>query len=99
MRPPKVRRPRSQRHDTVIRSRRLRPDTVESHGALDGRHYTVDEIAEAWKISRDKARRLFQNEPGVLVLDNRGGLPRRRYRTLRIPDAVAERVYRRLLNK
>ena len=75
-------------------------DTEEkTTGLAGGHHYTVDEIAEAWKLSRDKVRRLFENEPGVLVLDNRGALSRRRYRTLRIPDSVAERVYRRLQNK
>lgn len=63
------------------------------------RHYTVDEIGEAWKLSRDKVRRLFQNEPDVLVLENRGSFSKRRYRTLRIPESVAARVYRRLLKR
>lgn len=35
------------------------------------RHYTVAEVSEAWNLSADKVRRLFQDEPGVLVLENR----------------------------
>jgi hypothetical protein len=65
---------------------------------IEDRFYTVAEIAEVWKLSQDKARRLFENEPGVLVLENRGIVSRRRYRTLRIPESVFQRVYRRLLN-
>ncbi|MGA2072569.1 MAG: hypothetical protein ABSH52_03620 [Terriglobia bacterium] len=63
------------------------------------RFYTVAEIGEAWKLSPDKVRRLFQDEPGVLVLENRGIVSRRRYRTLRIPECVLERVTRRLSNR
>ena len=63
-------------------------------------HYTIGEIAEMWKLSEDAVRRLFQDEPGVLVLG--GGnvsRSRRRYTTLRIPASVVERVHRRLLNE
>lgn len=72
---------------------------VELLTAIGERHYTVDEIAKLWKLSRDKVRRLFENEPGVLVLENRSAFSKRRYRTLRIPESVAERVYRRLLKR
>jgi hypothetical protein len=60
-------------------------------------HYTVAEIAEKWKLSEDAVRRLFEKEPGVLILgrDDRAG-GRRRYTTLRIPESVASRVHRRL---
>lgn len=84
---------------------RVGPLSLESKTAIDlpaavgERHYTVDEIAEAWKLSRDKVRRLFEDEPGVLVLENRSPFSKRRYRTLRIPESVAERVYRRLLKR
>lgn len=61
------------------------------------RHYAVAEIAAMWNLSPDKVRRLFENEPGVVVLGeeapNRG---KRRYRTLLIPESVLERVHRRL---
>lgn len=89
-------------------------DTIEHHAPIEGRpganirplplalaeaHFTPDEIATAWKLSADKVRRLFENEPGVVVLENRRSFGRRRYRTLRISASVAERVYRRLLKR
>jgi hypothetical protein len=61
------------------------------------RHYSPAEVAELWNLSVDSVRKLFENEPGVLVLGNaapRRG--RRSYTTLRIPEHVLERVHRRL---
>jgi hypothetical protein len=61
------------------------------------RHYTVAEIATMWNLSSDAARRMFENEQGVLVLgDNHLSSRKRRYTTLRIPASVVERVHRRL---
>jgi hypothetical protein len=61
------------------------------------RHYTPAEVAGMWKLSIDMVRRLFEGESGVLVIRN-GGLTqrKRRYRTLRIPQSVVDRVHRRL---
>jgi transcriptional regulator GlxA family with amidase domain len=61
-------------------------------------HYSAAQIAEAWGISVDTIRRLFEREPGVLVIEPSQGrvTRRRRYRTLRIPASVAERVHRRM---
>lgn len=60
-------------------------------------HYTVAEIAEKWKLSEDAVRRLFEKEPGILVLGSVGRTSgRRRYTTLRIPESVAVRVHQRL---
>ena len=36
------------------------------------RHYTVDELAELWGMSDDFVRRLFLNEPGVVVFFKTG---------------------------
>jgi hypothetical protein len=61
------------------------------------RHYSVAEIAQMWSLSQDFVRRLFEREPGVLVLgQERTRYGKRRYRTLRIPKSVVERVHRRL---
>ena len=62
------------------------------------RHYSVDEVAEMWGLSPDPVRKLFEHEPGVLVLGNHASRGKRRYTTLRIPESVVERVYRRLCN-
>jgi hypothetical protein len=61
-------------------------------------HRTVKEIAESWKLSEDAVRRIFEREPGVFVLDNPGSPVKRRYRTLRIPKSVEERVHRQFVN-
>lgn len=61
------------------------------------RHYSPAEIGELWNLSADSVRKIFENEPGVLVLGN--AAPRRgkrSYTTLRIPEHVLERVHRRL---
>jgi hypothetical protein len=63
------------------------------------RHYAVMEIAEMWKLSTDKVRDLFEDEPGVLVIGHRSSRRKRRYVTLRIPQSVVERVHARLSYK
>lgn len=60
------------------------------------RHFSPDEIGEMWGLSADTIRRIFEREPGVLVLDLSKG--RRNYRTFRIPESVALRVHRRMSN-
>jgi hypothetical protein len=49
-------------------------------------------------VSGDTIRRLFEREPGVLVIERARSRNARHYRTLRIPESVAERVHRRLSN-
>ncbi|HXN47617.1 MAG TPA: hypothetical protein VN893_13310 [Bryobacteraceae bacterium] len=50
-----------------------------------------------WSLGTDKVRDLFEKEPGVLVIGNQViGHGKRRYRTLRIPESVLQRVHRRL---
>jgi hypothetical protein len=60
-------------------------------------HYSVNEVAVLWTLSTDAIRKLFQDEPGVLVLggDSRSR-HKRRYTTLRIPESVVARVHKRM---
>jgi len=60
------------------------------------RHYSIKEIAEMWSLSPDAIRRLFNDESGVLVIGGSKSRYTRRYRTLRIPQSVLERVHRRM---
>lgn len=62
------------------------------------RHYTVNELASMWRLSGEFVRQLVQHEPGGTewVRQQPG---RRRYRVLRIPHSVAERIYRRAVGK
>lgn len=65
--------------------------------AFARRHYTVPEIARLWVFCDDVVRELFENEPGVIRIGaERSSGKKRRYVSLRIPEDVAERVYRRL---
>jgi hypothetical protein len=55
---------------------------------------TVKDVAQRLKVDGDTVRRLFIDEPGVIVLSSpRRG--RRTYRTLRIPESVYLRVVTR----
>jgi len=72
---------------------------TDSHYVLPSfqeRHYTVAELSELWNLSTDAIRRLFQDEPGVLLIRNQR-FRKRRYITILIPESVAARVHRRLI--
>ena len=75
-----------------------------SHGTMMAapdfleRHYTLGELAKAWHMSRRSLHPWFINEPGVIKY-GAGKLNKARRRThvsLRIPESVARRVYRRI---
>jgi hypothetical protein len=61
------------------------------------RHYSLAQLAVAWNLSEDTLRRIFLREPGVLIISNQRRRTRT-YKTLRIPESVAQRVYLRLAN-
>lgn len=62
------------------------------------RHYAIAEIAELWNLSPDAVRKVFQDEPGVMVLGGQGAGHKRKYTTLRVPESVLQRVHRRMTN-
>ena len=70
-----------------------------SRSTLLERHYSPAELAEVWKLSEDTVRRIFEREPGVLIFENPERASDRRRRTMRIPESVAEAVYRRLSSR
>jgi len=79
----------------IRRQTRRRP---QHHSRLHmSAHYAVAEIAEMWNLSKDAVHRIFQNEPGILVLGSRMKGRKRPYTTLRIPQSVLERVHRQYL--
>jgi hypothetical protein len=71
-----------------------REQALEKH--QKGTAYTVAEIAALWSLSVDKVRDLFKNEPGVIKIAKAAKKGKRAYVNLRIPEAVAARVERRL---
>jgi hypothetical protein len=80
---------------TEIRMPRLEPVSIVQTSEAET-YYTLAEIAELWRVSEDTVRRLFENEPGVLVLGDSRPRWKRRYRTIRVPASVLERVRRML---
>ena len=63
------------------------------------RHYSVQQVADMWGMSTDAVRRLFEHEPGVLVFGGNGSRGKRQYTTVRIPEGVLGRVYRKHLRR
>ena len=61
--------------------------------------YTVDEVAALTGLSRQTVTKLFEKEPGVIILVRPTKMHKRRYRSIRIPRAVYERVKNRLTVK
>jgi hypothetical protein len=59
----------------------------------------VAEVAALTGFSRDTITRMFQHEPGVLIIARPTTNRKRRYRSIRIPRAVYERVVDRLTVK
>ena len=62
------------------------------------KHYSVIEISKLWALSERTVRRIFENEPGVIVWGHEETIRRRGYRTLRVPETVLQRVHRKLRN-
>lgn len=62
------------------------------------RHYSVAEVAEMWNLCRDVVRGIFAEEPGVFKYGSDRRRGKRGYHTLRIPESVLDRVYRRMSN-
>jgi len=61
--------------------------------------YTVAEIAALTGLSRRTVTRMFERERGVIVLERPESLHKRRYRSLRIPRHVYERVIEKITVK
>ena len=82
----------SQRAANFIRDREARnPVTI----AAEEHFLTLSDVATRLKVNEDTVRRLFINEPGVVIIcfPRKG---KRVYRTLRIPEHVFQRVLTRL---
>ncbi len=66
----------------------------EQSSPFEERHFTIRELSRMWRFSEAFVRQIVKDEPGVTewVRQQPG---RRRYRVLRVPQSVAERLYRR----
>jgi hypothetical protein len=69
-------------------------DEPRSEGLCLEHHFSIEEIAELWNLSKDAVRKIFRDVPGVLVIGaNNPQRGKRRYTTLRIPQSVLEKVH------
>jgi len=72
------------------------PEPSAATAVASERHYAPSEVAELWHLDVETIRRLFQDEPVVVVLHAPFKKGRRPYKTIRIPRSVLERVHKRL---
>lgn len=56
-------------------------------------HFTPEQVAKLWGMSANTIRRLFEDEPGVLLIDRPEEVHKRGYRTMRIPESVVAGVH------
>ena len=57
---------------------------------------TVADVAALMGLSRQTITRMFERERGVLILERPEKLHKKKYRSIRIPRVVYERVLQRL---
>ena len=74
----------------------FRERKMDQISAFNERHYTVDQVAEMWSLSRESVRKMFLSEPDVPKIARPGSRYKRSYVTLRIPESVLNRGYRRM---
>ena len=70
-------------------------DSIELPSAAE-RHYAPAEVASLWSLDVETIRRIFRQEPGIVVLQSPFKKHKRSYETIRIPHSVLERVHQRL---
>jgi hypothetical protein len=59
-------------------------------------HFTPAQVATLWALSENTIRSLFENEPGVLIINRPERIHKRGYRSMRIPESVVRRVGEKL---
>ncbi len=55
----------------------MRPQSVSDQAAPDKameRHYSLEQIGELWGLSTRTVRKMFENEPGIIVFGNTGSI-------------------------
>ncbi len=70
--------------------------TEESNVTGIEKHYRYKELRPLTGLSDRSLRRLFESEPGVVVLPHTICRNKRKYDTILIPESVVQRVLSRL---
>lgn len=63
------------------------------------KHFKPKELAELWGFSTDTIRAWFDLEPGILIEHRPETMHKRGYKSMRIPESIARRVYESRLQK
>lgn len=63
---------------------------------LEKQAYTVAQVSALMGFSQPTIIKLFEKEPAVLVITRPEKMHKRRYRSIRIPRVVYERVIRKI---
>lgn len=79
-----------------FRQWRRHPHKSNRSMLMGEKHFSPSELAKLWGVSAETIRVLFRQEQGVLKIGQNGTRYKRGYKTLRIPESVAERVHTRL---
>jgi hypothetical protein len=61
--------------------------------AFEETHWRARDLAKKWGLSPAAIRKMFRDEPGVILIGQKGSNSKRSYRVMLIPSSVAERVY------
>ena len=80
----------------MMAAARFDPGTFLEVSVSAETHYTPAEVAELWHVNVETIRRMFQHEPGVIVIQGPTKKGKRPYKTIRIPQSVLDRVHKRL---
>lgn len=56
----------------------------------------MDEISKLWATSAGQIRRLFEGQPGVIVVPHPAVPHKKKFARLRIPESAVVRVYEEL---
>lgn len=62
-------------------------------------HYKITELAKEWGFSAPTIRLWFENEPDCLVKEFPEKMHKRGYKSIRVPQSTAERVYTQHLSQ
>jgi hypothetical protein len=76
--------------------REIQSSRIPPSAPVFERHYSVKDLAALWALSERTIRRIFADEPGIIEWGQAETRSKRAYRTLRIPESVAQRVHRRM---
>ena len=61
-------------------------------------HFSVKELSELWGFSERTVRRLIEQEPGVIRIQQ-SSRSKRSYRRVQVPASIAERIYRKITRR